>query len=117
MRRIYVTLVSMLVASLATTAWADPGKDESGKGGYESYGHYEDYREAEREAWKRRREHEREAAKAWAEMEREERKRYEEMQREERKHREEMRRDAHKHDKEMRRESYFETIVYVPWYD
>ena len=37
MRKTYVTLVSMLLVSLTTTAWADPDKDESGHGRYDRH--------------------------------------------------------------------------------
>ena len=118
MRRTYVTLVSVLLASLTTAAWADPGKDESGHGRYEDRNDREAWKRAleyRREASKDRREYEREAAKAWAEMEREERKHYEEMLREERKHREEMRREAREHHQEILHPVEVETIIYVPW--
>ena len=127
MRVRYVMLIPVLLASFTAPAWADPGRDESGNGRYESHVHYVDYREAQREAakhhWERRREaakarreYEREEAKAWAEIEREERKHYEEMQREAYKHREEMRRESLKPHDEMRRDSYFqiEATVYIP---
>lgn len=130
MRQLLIMLTLVLLAPLASTSWADPGKDESGKRHFERHDRYEAYGEADREAWKReleyrredakaRREFEREEAKAWAEMEREARKHHEEVQRETYKYREEMRRKSAKHHEEMWRDGHveIETIVYVPWYD
>ena len=67
MRLLYVMLVSVLLASFTTTAWADPGKDESGHGRDESHDRHDAWKRAlehRREAAKERREYEREAAKA-----------------------------------------------------
>lgn len=136
MRQLLIMLIMVLLAPLASTSWADPGKDESGKRHFERHDRYAAYGAADREAWKReleyrreaakaRREYEREEARARAELEREERKHYEEMHREAFKHREEMRHESNKrHEANKRREALWrdgyvgiETIVYVPWYD
>ncbi len=87
-----IAIGSLALAVLASPAWADPDKNESGH-----------YRDSQR-YWTESFEAEREAEKRYREMEREQRKRDEEAWREQQKHYEELRREARKHAEEMRRE-------------
>lgn len=96
MRFLNLPFILLLSTIICSTAFADPDKDESGKGWQYS-------KKQSKEARKREYEFQREEAKDRREYEREQRKHFEEMEREERKHVEEMQRERRKHDKEMSR--------------
>lgn len=89
MRSYILAFAIFFTWSFCSFVYADPGKDESGKGRQYQTEQYKD-------AWKREQEREREEAKDRHEYERENRKQYKEMAREERKHYEEMERERRK---------------------
>ena len=105
MRSIILLFVVLFTQSIYTTAFAEPGKGESGKDWKyqkkQSKEAWKHKRERERENAKDRREYERESRKHYKEMEREDRKHYEEMERENRKHLDEMEHERRKHQREM----------------